>query len=170
MPVRLPIPKIAASAVAPLTVTPNFSNALLNPASNWPQDVNYLRDTYATIYEIWERLKEPNQDQELYSETDPHLRELLVGLTDVSKELSLRTDIARDVTNALHDADVATSYGNAGDFGMATVYQAYSLTKLHRTLSSLILEINASRKRGSVDKLAYGYDTSGEVQESGGTS
>ena len=170
MSVRLPIPKLAASAVAPLTVTPNFSNALLKPSANWPQDVNYLRDTYATIYEIWERLKEPHQDQELFTETDPKLRELVIGLTDVSKELASRGDIARDVVNAKHDADVAGSYGNAGDYGMATVYQAYALTKLHRVLTVLINDINTSRKRGSREKLAYGYDTSGEVQEQGGTS
>lgn len=224
MSVRLSIPKLAASAVAPLAIVPNFSNALLNPRANWPQDVNYLQDVYRNISDVWTRLKEPEQDQELYTQTEPQLRELLLGLMDVSKELSDRADIARDVTNAHHDADVAGSYAKAGDYGMATVYQAYSLTKLHRTLSILIREINSSKKRSGrllempsppqpavppskeqklrmkellqrgydhtqaadmvgleytpkgelirkgSEKLAYGYDVSGEVQEQGGTS
>jgi hypothetical protein len=168
MPVRLPIAKLAASAVAPLRVTPSFSNALLQSGATWPQDVKYLRDTYMEIYELWDRLKEPEQDQELYTQTEPHLRELILGLEAVSKELSTRVDIMRDVTNAHHDADVASSYGRAGDWGMATVYQSYGLMKLHRVLDTLTLAGN--KKRGSVEKLAYGYDVSGEVGEKGGTS
>jgi len=168
MPFRLPISKLAASAVAPLQVSPQFSNALLQSGVSWPQDVNYLRDTYSTIYEIWDRLKAPNQDRELYTQTEPHLRELVLGLEDVSKELSTRTDIVRDVTNAHHDFDIAGSYGKAGDFGMATVYQSYCAMKLHRVLDGLTMMGN--KKRGSVEKQAYGYDTSGEVQEQGGTS
>jgi len=167
MPVRLPIAKLAASAVAPLQTTPQFSNALLQSGVSWPQDVNYLRDTYMEIYAVWDRLKEPEQDQELYTQTESHLRELVLGLEDVSKELSTRRDIARDVTNAHHDFDVAGSYGKAGDYSMATVYQSYAMMKLHRVLDTLTLDAN--KKRGS-QKLAYGYDTSGEVHEEGGTS
>jgi len=168
MPVRLPIAKLAASAVAPLQTTPQFSNALLQSGVSWPQDVNYLRDTYMEIYAVWDRLKDPEQDQELYTQTEPHLRELVLGLEDVSKELSIRRDIARDVTNAHHDFDIAGSYGRAGDYGMATVYQSYAMMKLHRVLDTLTLDAN--KKRGSQQKLAYGYDTSGEVHEEGGTS
>jgi len=170
MPVRLPIPKLAAAAVSPLTVKPNFSNALLNPAANWPQDVNYLLDTYSIIYAIWNIQKDdPVQDERIYTETEPHLRELLIGLTDVSKELSTRSDIANSVTNATHDADVAGSYARAGDWGMATVYQAYAIIKMHRVLTILVQLINSSGKRSS-KKLGYGYDVSGEIEEKGGTS
>jgi hypothetical protein len=168
MPVRLPITKLAASAVAPLQTTPQFSSALLQSGASWPQDVNYLRDTYIEIYAVWDRLKDPEQDQELYAQTETPLRELVFGLEDVSKELSTRTDILRDVTNAHHDFDVAGSYGKAGDYGMATVYQSYAMMKLHRVLDTLTRDAN--KKRGSRNKLAYGYDTSGEVHEEGGTS
>jgi hypothetical protein len=157
MPVRLPIAKLAASAVAPLQSTPSFSNALLQSGASWPQDVNYLRDVYMEIYAIWDRIKAPEQDKELYTQTEPHLRELVLGLEDVSKELSTRTDIMRDVTNAHHDFDVAESYGKIGDYGLATVYQSYSMMKLHRILDTLTLAGN--KKRGSVKKLGYGYDT-----------
>jgi len=167
MPVRLPIAKLAASAVAPLQTTPQFSNALLQSGASWPQDVNYLRDTYMEIYAVWDRLKEPEQDQELYTQTETHLRELVLGLEDVSKELSTRRDIARDVTNSHHDFDIASSYGRAGDYGMATVYQSYAMMKLHRVLDALTLDAN--KKRGSQRKLGYGYDVSGEVFERGGT-
>lgn len=219
MPVRLPIAKLAASAVAPLTTTPQFSNALLQSGATWAQDVNYLRDTYMGIYSIWDRLKEPEEDQELYTETEPRLRELLLGLDDVSKQLTSRGDIYRDVQNASHDAEVAGSYGAAGDYGMASVYQSYSLMKLHRVLDSLTALANKKRAgrllkmpdlsqppskeqkirmKGLLDrgynhaeaadlvgleytpmgelirkgneKLAYGYDVSGEVAEKGGTS
>jgi hypothetical protein len=167
MPVRLPISKLAASAVAPLQTSPRFTNDLLQSGANWPQDVNYLRDTYMEIYDLWERLKEPVQDVELFQETAPKLRELLLGLGDVSKELSMRRDIARDVTNAQHDFDIAESYSKAGDFGMGTVYQSYAMMKTHRILDTLTLDAN--KKRGSRRKLGYGYDVSGEVFERGGT-
>ena len=168
MPIRLPISKLAASAVAPLQTSPRFTNDLLQSGVTWPQDVNYLRDTYMEIYALWDRLKDPAQDAELFQATEPLLRELLVGLGGVSKELSTRRDILRDVTNAGHDADVAQSYGRAGDFGTGTVYQSYSAMKLHRVLDTLTLDAN--KKRGSREKLAYGYDVSGEVHEQGGTS
>lgn len=168
MPFRLQISKLAASAVPPLRVSPQFSNALLQSGASWPQDVNYLRDTYSALYEVWDRLKAPDQDQELFTQTEPHLRELVLGLEDVSKELSTRMDIMRDVTNAHHDFDVASDYGKVGDYGMATVYQSYCAMKLHRVLDGLTLMGN--KKRGSVEKQAYGYDTGGEVHEQGGTS
>jgi len=168
MPVRLSIAKLAASAVAPLTTTPQFSNALLESGATWAQDVNYLRDTYMEIHSIWERLKDPSQDKQLYTETEPHLRELLLGLEDVSKQVTSRGDVYRDVTNASHDAEIAGSYASAEDYGLATVYQSYAMMKLHRVLDSLTAMAN-KRKHGS-RKVGYGYDVSGEVQEGGGTS
>jgi len=168
MPVRLPISKLAASAVTPLQVAPRFTNDLLQSGATWPQDVKYLRDTYTEVYDTWDRLKEPEQDAELFRATEPLLRELLLGLENVSKELSTRTDILRDVTNAGHDLNTAQSYGRAGDFGIGTIYQSYCAMKLHRVLDALTLDAN--KKRGSQRKLGYGYDTSGEVHEEGGTS
>ncbi len=145
MPVRLPISKLAASVVAPLQVTPRFTNELLQSKATWPQDVKYLRDTYMEIYALWDRLKEPAQDAELFRATEPLLRELLLGLESVSKELSTRTDILRDVTNAGHDLNVAHSYGEVGDFGMGTVYQSYCAMKFHRVLDTLTLAGNRKR-------------------------
>src|SRR5208337_3476120 len=140
MPVRLQVQKLAASAVAPLSTVPRFTSELLRSNNKvWAQNTLYLRDIYSEIYELWDRLKEPEQDQELYTQTEPHLRELILGLEAVSKELSTQTHIMRDVTNAHHDADVAGSYGKAGDFGMGTVYQSYCAMKLHRVLDTLTL-------------------------------
>jgi len=118
------------------------------------------------VYDLWDRLKAPTQDAELFQATEPKLRELLLGLGDVSKQLAGRTDIFRDVENAQHDFNVAESYGRAGDFGMGTVYESYCAMKLHRVLDTLTRD---AKKKLSA-KLAYGYDVSGEVQESGGTS
>lgn len=169
MPVRLQVQKLAASAVAPLSTVPRFTSELLRSNNKvWAQNTLYLRDIYSEIYELWDRLKAPEQDQELYTQTEPHLRELIIGMEAISKELTTRTDIMRDVTNAHHDADVAGDYGKIGDYGLATVYQSYSLMKLHRVLDTLTLVGN--KKRGSQEKLAYGYDVSGEVEEKGGTS
>jgi hypothetical protein len=118
------------------------------------------------VYTLWNKLQTPEQDQELYKQTEPRLRELILGLDDVSEQVSRRTDVYRDVRNANHDFDISTAYAKAGDFPTATIYQSYALIKLHALLE--ILTIEANRMGGS--KLGYGYDTSGEVFEQGGTS
>ena len=78
---RLKIAKLAASAVHPLESKPRFQNELLQ--ETWPQDVNWLRDTYNDIARIWEELKAPEQDGLLFERTEPKLRELVLSLLDV---------------------------------------------------------------------------------------
>jgi hypothetical protein len=166
---RLPVLKLAASAVAPLN-TPAMNSALFQWGATWPQDVSYLRDTYNEIQTIWERLKEPNQDQELYTETEPRLRELIVGLGDVAKELTTRTDIYQSVNNAEHDFNTSTSYAAAQDYATATIYQSYALMKIHNMLDTLTSFANKRLRQASFEKLGYGYDISGEQSNYGGTS
>lgn len=186
MPIRLPISKLAASPVMPLRTPPRFKSELLRSGVTWPQDVNYLRDVYMEIWAAWEATQpftyetdsegsktvsestyNPDHDEALYSKTEPLLRELILGLGDVSKQLAGRKDVFRSVENAQHDFNTASSYFKVGDFALATVYQSYALMKMHGLLDGLTREAN--NKRGS-SKLGYGYDTSGEVHNSGGTS
>ena len=151
MAIRLPIPKLAY-VVAPLRVAPIIkSELLLSPAKTWAQDVVYLRETYDQIHLLWDKLQAPEQDRDLYEQTEPKLRELVLGLEDVSEQLSARKDVYRDVANARHDFDIATIYGKAGDFSTATVYQSYSLLKLHNLLDALTAEANKmfGGKRGA---------------------
>lgn len=170
---RLSIPKLAAAAVPALQTTPKFRSELLRSKGTWPQDVQYLRGIYAAIYQLWAAHEtkpgvayDPADDKELFEGTSQQLRELILGMEGVSRQLTDRTDIYKSSENALHDFETAESYGAAGDYATATVYQSYSLMKLHRLLDGLTSQAN--RKRGS-RKLGYGYDTSGEQNEGGGT-
>src|SRR5271166_2705337 len=93
--VRPSIPKIAGSPLSPLTVRPNFSNELLQSGATWPQDVNYLCDTYGEIYDKWHTIPfdTPEQQKSLYDVTEPKLEELVQGLKDVSQQRSGRADL-----------------------------------------------------------------------------
>lgn len=55
--------------------------------------------------------------------------------------------------NAVHDFDTASMYAHSGNWKMASQYLGYALSKVAE----------------KIEKLGYGYDTSGEVQR-GGTS
>jgi hypothetical protein len=186
VPIRLSIPKLAASPVMPLKS--KFKSELLHYGVDWQQDVNYLRDMYMEIYAIWESTQpftyeldaegnkqvrenkyDPAQDEEVYRKTEPLLREMILGFEGISKAMSNRTDVYRTAENAQHDFSTATSYAQAGDFAMATVYQSYALMKAHSLLDGLTREMNATPRRAS-RKLGYGYDVSGEQGEGGGTS
>lgn len=162
---RPTIPKLAASAVPGLQSKPKFRNELLQ--QTWPQDVNYLRDTYTDAAEIWDKVK---QDNKLYDQTVPKLNELIQGLMDVAVAVPRLTYVGRDVNLAKHDADIATMYAKAGDYYTAISYQAYALTKLHAVLESLTREASKRpfKNTSSTEKTAYGYDISGEVFEGSG--
>ena len=179
MSIRLSIPKLSAAGVAPLQVAPRFTSDLLRSGLTWPQDVNYLRDIYMEVFSIWESYDKsthvideegnksvsdpgyaPEDDKRLFDETEPKLRELLLGLDDVSQQVSNRPDVARMVENARHDFNIAGSHAKGEDYAMATMYLSYSLTRLHRVLDGLTALAN---KR----KTAHGYDISGEVFEPG---
>ena len=178
---RLSIPKLAASPVMPLKS--RFKSELLHHGVDWQQDINYLRDVYMDIYAAWEATQpftyetdeegnrtvseskyDPEMDKQLYAKTEPLLRELILGMDGVSKQLTSRMDVYKATENARHDFDSAESHARAGDFALAGVYQSYALMKLHGLLDGLTRQIN------SQTKLGYGYDTSGEVHEQGGTS
>ncbi len=168
---RLHLPKLAASPISPLTVKPRFTNELLQSGATWPQDVNYLSDTYREIYDLWYSFPfdTPEQQKILYERTEPKLEEVLMGLKDVSAQRSGRADLYKATERAGHDAQVAGLYARGGDFATASMYQSYALTKLCNMLQSLILE-GSKRKASFLVKKGYGYDVSGEVQEGGGTN
>jgi hypothetical protein len=180
--IRLPIQKLAASPVMPLKS--RFKSDLLHHGKDWQQDVNYLRDTYMEIYALWEATQpftyetdaegnkqvsethyDVEQDKQLYAKTEPLLRELVLGLSGVSRQMTLRQDVFKATENAQHDFETASSYARAGDYAMATLYQTYALSKMHKMLDSLTLEVNNQSR-----KMGYGYDVSGEQGEGGGTS
>jgi hypothetical protein len=167
---RLPIPKLAAAAVPALQAVPKFRSELLQSGARWPQDINYLRDTYSDIYQLWlahetqpGKAYNPEEDKRLYQGTEAKLRELVLGLEDVSKELARRSDVFRMSQNAKHDFATSNSLAKAGDYALATVYQSYALFKVHSLLDGLTRE--ASRKPPA--HLAYGYDVSGETGDTG---
>lgn len=183
MPTRLPIPKLAASPIMPLSTAPRFKSELLQSGATSQQDVSYLRDTYMNIYAVWEAIQpfthekdeqgrkqisgyDLEQDKKLYAETEPLLRELIIGLGDVSEQMTTRTDVYKAVEHSRYDFETAANVARAGDYMLATVYFSYALTKLHSLLEGLTRQAN---KMGSY-KLGYGYDISGETHEQGGTS
>jgi hypothetical protein len=171
MTLRLSIPKLAAAAVPALQVAPRFNSQLLQSGATWPQDVNYLRDAYVDVFQLWsmhetnpEVAYNPENDKALFTETASKLRELILGLEGVSRDLTRRTDVFRAVEHSRYDFETAETYARAGDWAMATVYQSYALLKIHRLLDGLTREANS--KRGKVVQAA-GYDVSGEVMEPG---
>jgi len=167
---RFSIPKFGASPLAPLRAVPQFKNTLFQQGKEWAQDVNYLRDTYKEVQEIWENLKTPEQDAELFAKSAPKLQELVFGLEDVSKKLAHRQDIATSIIGARHNWEISTSYGNAGDFASATIYQSYALNKVHTVLDALTRTANRPFQAAFLKKRAYGYDISGEVTEGMGSN
>ncbi len=169
---RLPILKLAAAAVPALQTTPRFRSELLRAKGTWPQDVEYLRGIYTEIYQLWTTHEtkpgvayDPADDKELFEGTSQRLRELILGMEGISRQLTARTDVYQSTENALHDFETSESYGRAGDYAVATVYESYAMMKLHRLLDSLTAQANKGSR-----KLGYGYDTSGEQNERGGTS
>jgi len=166
---RLKIAKLAASAVPPLESKLRFQNELLQ--ETWPQDVNWLRDTYNDIALIWEELKAPEQDGLLFERTEPKLRELVLSLLDVIPQVPQMPIVKRYMQNARHDFEISVMYAHSGDLASAVLFQSYSLAKIHGVLESLTRAASMSpRNRFSslIEKTAYGYDISGEVFEGSG--
>jgi hypothetical protein len=167
---RLKIAKLAASPVHPLESKPRFRNELLQDQT-WPQDVNWLRDTYNDIAYLWEEYKDPSQDEFLFAQTSNKLRELVMSLLDVVPQVPWMPMVRRYMQNARHDFEISVMYAHAGDYSSAVLYQSYSLAKVHGVLETLTRAANTSpRQRFSSfnEKTAYGYDISGEVFEGSG--
>ena len=178
MPKRPPIPKLAASAVAPLRSQINFNNQLLRNGETWQTDVKYLRDTYDFIYEAWDRLKDPQHTEALYKVTEPGIRELLLGLIDVVGGFPNRADLERVLNGAKDDFEMSLMHSRSPDYEMGAIYQSYALMKIHSLLETLSREAThqdrqrQEKMRGqrvSSRKTAYGKDISGETQEYGGS-
>jgi hypothetical protein len=168
---RPSIPKLAGASFPSLKVKPQFTNELLQSGATWPQDVNYLRDTYNNVSGLWNSLPFSTSEQQkiLYERTEPKLEELLMGLRDIFAQRSGRIDLYKTTERAGHDAQVAELYAKAGDFTTASFYQSYALSKLHSMLEALTME--GKRKRAVfLVKTGYGYDQSGEIQEGVGTN
>jgi hypothetical protein len=167
---RPTIAKLAASPVLTLKTKPRFRSDLLQDQT-WPQDVNYLRDTYNDIILIWEELKEPETDKLLYQRTEPKLRELVESLMEVSTKVPYLSAIRKLMMNARHDFEIASMYSRAGDYASATLYQSYSLIKIHDVLETMTrFGSTPAHQRNAfiIDKKAYGYDISGEVFDGSG--
>jgi hypothetical protein len=167
---RLKIAKLAASPVHPLEVKPTFQNELLQD-QDWTQDVKWLRDTYNDIAVLWEEMKAPEQDEMLFTQTEPKLRELVLSLLDVVPQVPWMPIVKRYMTNARHDFEISVMYAHSGDYASAVLYQSYSLVKIHTVLENLTRTASQpTRNRFSSfnEKKAYGYDISGEVFEGSG--
>ena len=167
---RLKIAKLAASPVHPLKVKPTFQNELLQD-QDWAQDVKWLRDTYNDIALLWEEMKAPEQDEILFTQTEPKLRELVLSLLDIVPQIPWMPVVNKYMTNARHDFEIAIMYAHSGDYASAVLYQSYSLVKVHSVLENLTRAASLpTRNRFSSfnEKTAYGYDISGEVFEGSG--
>lgn len=153
------IPKLAASAVAPLRS--QFRNDLLR--SDSAQEISYLRDLYTEIHMHWESTTKADEEKELFLATEEQLRELLLGLQKVVRGVR-NPEIHQEAHNAQHDFEVAALYAEQ-DITSALEYQSHALNKVHNALESLTTELSDGHK---ASKLAYGYDVSGEVFEGSG--
>jgi hypothetical protein len=171
----IPTSRLAASSVSPLKTAPRFRSDLLLPKNkNWAQSVNYLRDFYTDIQLLWGVHEsesndpyDPEKDRQIFKKLEPMLHELILGMDGVSKERTQRMDIAKAIQTAIYDFETATTYAQTTDYAMALVYFNYALDRIHYQLDSLTIEAN---KENSSRKLGYGYDTSGNIGEQGGTS
>ena len=105
-----------------------------------PSKMKLAADLRDAYGEIAEEWDGSEDDQSLYEFAEPRTRELLLG--------------AEDDPNAIHDFDTASMYAHSGNWKMASQYLGYALMKVAE----------------KIEKLGYGYDTSGEVQRGGGTS
>jgi len=161
MPVRLSIAKLSTSGIAPLQTPPRFQNELLQPNAAWPKQINYLRGVYGEIFLLW---KTDSTDEQLFAETEPKFRELIVGLDEVAKDVPNRPDMFRMLQNARRDFEAAVQYAAEKNYKHATTYVSYSLLKISGILDGLTALAN---KKGGKHVTAYGYDITGEVMEPG---
>lgn len=167
---RQPVLKLAASAI-PALVRP-FKNELLNSEVTWPQDVNYLRDTYNTVRDLFDKYTKPEEDKTLFEAAKVQIQELVAGLEDVAKVFKHQKHIQKWLGDARNTAEMAMLHAKGGDYANAVIYQSYALGKFHTLLEALT---SAARKRtfagrtSSLFKKAYGYDVSGEVHDGSGS-
>lgn len=153
MPQRLSISKLSASEVT-APARQRFRNELLrSPAASWPREINYLRKLYSDI-------QKTASDARLFSETEPRIRELLIGLQRIAQRIPDRPNARSMVTNAQHDFETASAYEKKANHEMADVYASYSLLKVSSVLDGFATLANKRVK-------AYGYDISGQVMEPG---
>jgi hypothetical protein len=161
MSMRLSILKLAAAGAAALPAPPpRLKNDLFKAPASWSTGMPYLRAVYQDVFLLW---NDSPDDAQLYSRTEPKLRELLVGLEQVSQRHPNRTDVFRMVNNARRDFETAKAYASGDNLRAATIYLSYALMKVNNILDGLTAMANKLGKRVQ----AYGYDVSGEVMEPG---
>jgi hypothetical protein len=168
---RLKLEKLAAAQPVPPPTAFVPRNDLLHEPE-WPQDVTFLRDLYDDIIHISDEAgNDPAMDEWLYKTTEPKLKELITGLNKVIDKVTWLPVIVRDAHFAKYDFEKSVQAYNAGDFAKATLYQTYSLSKFRSVIIRLTDVGNTPpRKRNAsyIEKIAYGYDISGEVFEGSG--
>lgn len=173
---RIRLPKLAASAVAPLLSIPKMDSPLFRDKSvTWPQDVNYLRDTYTDIRELWEKAgNDPAADEQLYKGTEAKIKELGEGLDAVVAQLPRRSDLMQELELARSNHHNAELHATGKDWAMATTFQAQSLIKFRSMLDTLtrmasknIRQYASAGLLAILTKRAYGYNQDGTVNEPG---
>jgi hypothetical protein len=118
----------------------------------WPGEISYLRGVYDDIFLLW---KDNPADEQLFAETEPNLRELILGLEKAAKEVPNRPDMFRMLQNAQRDFEAAVRYAAEKNYKSAAAHASYSLLKIGGILDGLTaLAIKKSSKRVT----AYGYD------------
>lgn len=168
---RIKLEKLAATQTFPTPTTPVLRNELLHEPE-WPQDVAFLRDLYDDIVQISEEAgNDSAMDEWLCTTIEPKLKELIAGLTKVAKQVTWLPVIMRDAQFAKYDFEKSVQAHNAGDFAKATLFQTYALSKFRSVIIRLTaVSETAPRHRTSslIEKIAYGYDISGETFDGSG--
>ena len=125
-------------------------NPLLRPKIAEPLGIGRL-DALAEV--VWRELSpEDKNDRAAYLACKNKLDVLLQGITHLIPKTERK--LHNSVWGAKTDLRAANDYVRSGDYGMATIWQHSALGQLRYVLTVL------HRK-----KLAYGYDTSGEMGE-----
>jgi hypothetical protein len=173
---RIKIPHLAGSAVPALQSIPKMDSPLFRDRSvTWPQDVNWLRDVFNDIRELWEKAgHDPAADEQLYKATANRMTELAEGLSDVVKQLPWRSDINQQLDLAKSNASNASLHATGSDWAMATTYQAQALIKYRALLDTLTRQASKNIRQyaafnftATLTKKGYGYNQEGVIEEPG---
>ena len=161
------IPKFAATGFAPLNQI-NYNNELFSP-KGYEENLKYfqyLRGIYESIYMLWEKSRGRSvPDAQVYEETEKGIRELILGVSYILEKERDWRPLKSSLERVKEDFEGARMHAAAPDYPLALIFQSYALIKLHSILSTLS---RGKKKFSSTSKVAYGYDTSGEIHEENG--
>ena len=79
-------------------------------------------------------------------------------MTTTSNAMQAGTAV-QAIENAQHDFETASSYSSAGDYAMATLYQSYAMTKMHKLLDNLTREVNSQSRRAGFADVVSNFST-----------